>query len=267
MAVLIDPPAPPLPGPGLLSAAVGPLPLPVHAQADGLQYQLDSCGDVRLWPLDCEGDPPAKEFDPGPDVLASEAFMVYASLVCGAAGTTLEEAEGRVRRRLQLKEQYGVERAFWGGTTDVPGYLQSNTVETLPAQALPVDALSRLEQALADNYGLPGLIHVRPETATWLGHEGIVRWDASSQTLKTWAGNTVVVGSGYGNAGPDGTTPAAGAWMYATGRTIVWRDEVFVPRLRETFNQKTNEVYALAERAYALAVECYIGAINVGAGA
>lgn len=270
MAVLIEPPAPPLPHPGLLSAAVGPLPMPAHASVDGVQYILDSCGDIQLYPGACDLTPPTKTFEGSDGTLVAEPFVVIASSVCGTVGQSLSEVEGRVRRRLQLKEGWGVERAFWGGTTDVPGYLQSHAVTTLTATATGgvTAALSRLEQALADSYGLPGLIHVRPKMAAYLGNAGLIRLEGG--TAKTLRGNTVVFGDGYSGEGPAGEDAAADGtteWMYASGRVVVWRDsEAFVPPLRQVLDRTKNQQYALAERTYALGVECFIATTLVTVG-
>lgn len=271
MAVLIDPPAAPLPSPGLLTAAVGPLPLPVHAMADGgIQYVLDTCGTAQVVPVACDNPPDLSTYEGSDGVLVAEPFAVAASSECGRLGTSDAETEARVRRRLQLKEQWAVERAFWGGNAEVPGYLQSNTVDTL--DAVPTGgvtaAISVLEQALADNYGLPGLIHVRPRLAAYLGNAGQLRWDG--QTARTQRGNVVVIGDGYSGEGPGGEDPEADGsteWIYATGRVLVWREgEPFVPPVRTLFNRTNNQQRALAMRAYALGVECYMAAALVTVG-
>lgn len=269
MAVLIEPPAPPLPHPGLLSAAVGPLPMPAHGSSDGVQYVLDSCGDIQVYPAAC---PPTvqKTFEGSDGTLVANPFVVIASSVCGTVGQSIAEVEGRVRRRLQLKEGWGVERAFWGGNVNVPGYLQSNAVATLTATATGgvTAALSKLEQALADSYGLPGLIHARPKMASYMSNAGLIRWEGG--TAKTLRGNTIVFGDGYSGEGPAGEDPIADGsteWMYASGRVVIWRDsEAFVPPLRQVFDRTKNQQYALAERTYALGVECYIATTLVTVG-
>lgn len=270
MAVLIEPPAPPLPHPGLLTAAVGPLSMPAHGNFDGIEYRPDSCGgEVQLYPVDCPPDV-TKTFAPGDGLLEATPFVVINSSVCGTVGQTFGEVEGRLRRRFQLKEQWGVERAFWGGGADVPGYLQTNTVDTLdpvPTGGMTA-AVSVLDQALADNYGLPGLVHVRPRLAAWMANAGVLRWDG--QTVRTPRGNVVVFGDGYSGQGPAGEDPAADGtteWMYVTGRVVIWRDdEVFVPPLPQVLDRSTNQQYALAERTYAIGVECYLAAVLVTIG-
>lgn len=270
MAVLIDPPAPPLPPPGLLSAAVGPLPLPQHASLDGLQYVLDSCGNAEVQPAACGTDLNLAAFEASDGVLTASPFLVVASSECGKVGQSDAEVEGRVRRRLQLKEQYAVERAFWGGTVAVPGYLQSITVDSLAAVTTGgvTAGLSALEQALADNYGLPGLIHVRPRMAAWMSNAGLLRWEG--QVARTARGNVVVFGDGYSGEGPAGEDPALDGsteWMYATGRVLTWRDDVFVPPLAQVFSRSDNQQRALAFRTYAVGVECYAATALVTIGA
>lgn len=266
MALLIDPPAPPQPYSGLLAAAVGPLPMPAHAAGDGLQYVLDSCGSVQLYPAACDLTPPTKSFEGSDGTFVADPFVVIASSVCGTVGQSMAEVEGRVRRRLQLKEGWGVERAFWGGSATVPGYLQSHTVDTLDPVGTVTEGVSLLEQALADNYGLPGLLHARPRVAAYLGHAGQV--EHIGGVARTHRGSTLVFGDGYSGEGPAGEVVADGAeWMFATGRVLVWRDlETFVPPLRQTLDRALNQQYALAERTYILGVECYIAATLVTLG-
>lgn len=267
MPVLIDPPAPPLPPPGLLSAAVGPLPLPLHASMDGLQYVLDSCGTAQVLPVACGTNPDITNWEASDGVLSVTPFLVMATSECGKLGQSDAEVEARVRRRLQLNEQHAVERAFWGGTADLPGYLQSITVDELapvPTGGMTA-AVSVLEQALADNYGLPGLIHIRPRLAAWMAQAGQIRWDGG--VAKTQRGNLLVIGNGYSGEGPAGEDPTSTTeWIYATGRVLAWRDEVFVPPLRQVFNRSNNQQRALAMRNYALGVECYAAAVNVTIG-
>lgn len=271
MAVLIDPPAPPIPFAGLLGAAVGPLPMPAHATAssaagvEGIQYVMDSCGNAAILPIAC--GPLTRDYDQDPDGLfTATPFTVQAAIQCGAAGWTMDEIEARARRRLQLSEGKAVERAFWGGTEDVPGYLQSweGTAEVLPQTNEVARAISGLEQALADNYGLPGYIHAQPGMAAWLANTHLIHWEGS--TPKTPRGNTYVFGDGYSGQGPDGSTPDAGTgWIFATGRVITWRSsDVFVPPTAQVFERSTNRVTASAERDYMLGVECFVGAVLVG---
>lgn len=269
MAVLIDPPAPPQPPSGLLTAAVGPLPMPNHGSLDGIQYVLDSCGNAEVMLADCDTDINIATFEGTDGVLTADPFLVVATSECGKLGTSDAETEARVRRRLQLKEQRAVERAFWGGTVAVPGYLQSLGANLQTLAAVPTGgmtaAVSVLEQALADNYGLPGYIHIRPRLAAWMAQAGQLRWDG--QTARTQRGNFIVIGDGYSGEGPAGEDPvAASEWIYATGRVVVWRDEVFVPPLRQVFNRSNNQQRALALRTYALGVECYAAAVNVTIG-
>lgn len=265
MPVLIDPPAPPLPPNGLLTAAVGPLPMPAHATIDGLQYVLDTCGTADVLPIDCDEDLAVETWEASDGVLSVTPFAVIATSVCGKLGTSVAETEARVRRRLQLKEQWAVERAFWGGTADLPGYLQALGAVELPDAATVTAGLAALEQAIADDYGLPGLVHVRPLAVAYLADAGLLRYDGT--TLKTYRGNVVVVGDGYGGQGPGGEAVASGSeWMFATGRVVVWRDDVFVPPINQTFSRSNNQQQALALRTYMLGVECFAAAVNVTLG-
>jgi hypothetical protein len=83
--------------------------------------------------------------------------------------------------------------------------------------------------------------------------------------LKRTALNTpYVFGQGYNGTGPAGqAVTATTEWMYATGRVMVWASEVFVPPLRETLDRSLNQQMALAERVFAVAIECGVWAIQV----
>lgn len=263
MAVSVSQPGLPAPHAGLLEAAVGPLELDVHAQADGLTYELDSCGAAHLYPAQCDTTWPTKVYD-ACEVVTAKPFVVYASLEAGALGTDFAEREAQVRRRLQAVEPRSVERAFWGGDGNVPGVLQDIGATDLGPSTDAIDAFAKLEQALADNYGLQGLIHVRPAAVARLAAEGLLRRE-SNGALYTWRGNRVVVGEGYAGVGPAGEAPTPGGeWMFATGRVVIWRSlEAQVPPVEQALDRTTNQIRLTAERTYVIGVECYAAATLV----
>jgi len=51
--------------------------------------------------------------------------------------------------------------------------------------------------------------------------------------------------------------------MYASGRVMIWGSEVHVPPLRETLDRSLNQQMALAERVFAVSIECGVWAIQV----
>lgn len=264
--VLIEPPVPPVAQYGLLNAAVGPMPLPSHGIAGGVQYQADVCTDARLYQAVCDPTPQVKIFDGQDPLTTALPFVVYASLICGTAGYTLDELSARVQRRLAVKEQPAVESALWGvAGGDTPGYFQSGvTVTALPDAAGVTAALAALEQALATCYdGIPGIIHARPRVAAHMSDHTLLLKE--NGLIKTWRGNAVVFGDGYSGRDPAGALPGAATdeFLYATGRVLIWRSEdVFVPDPRQTLDRTTNHAQLIAERNYALAVECCLFVIK-----
>ena len=258
------PPAPPA-AYGLFSVAIGPTSLSEHGAGGGVQYQGDWCGDARLYPAPCDSTPPTKTFDPMDPVTTATPFKVYASLVCGTQTYTPEEMERRVRARLSAQEQAAAEAALWGADAgDPPGILQTLSSTTLADATNVVQGISLLEQQLATcNTGHPGIIHIRPRSAAYLADRHQLWKDGS--VWRTQRGNLVSIGDGYSGLGPADEAPTATTdWFFATGRVLVWRsDDVLVPDPRETINKSTNQYNLIAERDYAIAVECCVVAVEV----
>jgi hypothetical protein len=241
-------------------AASGAQSLTGHAIAGGYQYQNDTCGLPHIWPAACVTPPPANKVQDGADpIITASPFTAYGSLVCGTQGYTGDELEDRARKRLELKEQFAVEAAFWGlAAGDQPGYLQSHAVASAGiAVTNVVTALSRLEQALADCYGLIGMIHVKPKAAAYMARNCII-WKDGPLWRTFGVGNVVVFGDGYSGLGPAGEAdPAAGGWMYATGMVRLWReDDILIPPWEQTLDRTANQHHILAERNWAMSVEC-----------
>lgn len=270
MPIYQDAPAAPQPSPGLINAAIVK-DMPAHGAWDGIEYRPDACGDLHFYPTnwcDDEGAPieqAAKDFDDVAALVQSYPFMMYASSTCGLPGMPLTESEGRVRRLLLAKEQWGVERAFWGGSTEVPGYLQQLALTPIGTTTSVASAVRLLEQALADTYGLPGIVHARAGVAALFGEAHQLQNTPQGQIQRTWKGNQVVFGDGYGavdEAGDalDGTVET----LFITGRVTMWRaGEAFIPTPRQVFNRTTNQTYILAEREYAITHECAAFAVTV----
>ena len=270
-AMVIDPLGPPsLPDTGLIERATGPLPLPAHAKTSGAVYLADSCGEARLYPAPCQTPPyPAMVLDAGDGLVQAFVFNVYASQVCGTVGQSAAEAERRVRARLRAGEGRAVERAFWGATTAVEGFdsvvLQLNAgspgVTELADVANPVEAVSVLEQQMATVYGGVAMLHARPRMGAYLSSNHLV----SGRPLRTALGSDVVLGHGYAGTGTAGgeDPDATSEFMLATGRVILWRDEVWVSPPDQLINKATNQRGLYAVRTYAIAVECGAAIVQV----
>lgn len=254
---------------GLLANVSGPLEMPAHATFAGLEFVSDLCGEGHLYPGICDTTPPGKEWDtcdePGGCGLTSALpFWTYVTEVCAPVGRGMAEVERRIRRKLDLRRSWLVERAFWGDDASAPGYLQQLGATPIGAEgSLPV-ALGMLEQDAADNFGLPVLIHVRAGMAARLGAAGLLR--STSGPLITWKGNRVVIGDGFGGVDAAGDPLGAGVeQMWATGPVTVWEGAPVVPEPRQVLNRTTNQMYLLAEQPWLIAHECYAGVITVEA--
>lgn len=266
-AMVIDPLGLPALPDGLLEAATGPLDLPPHAFTSGASYYADSCGEARLYPQPCITPPyPAMTFDPGDGLVKVFSFEVYASYICGAQGVSFEEANRRVRARLQMGEARAVELAFWGPTTgDVPGVIQqihaAAATPILADAANVVEAVSLLEQQMVSVYGGKPMIHARPRMAAYLGSRGVL---ADKDHRYTHYGSRVVFGAGYLGNGPDGTAvDATSEFMVATGRVIIWRSGIWDSKEIQVLDKTTNQVGVLARRSYAIGVECGVTSVQV----
>lgn len=261
---LIDSPPPPPAPRGLFDACVGPAPFPVApAMGNGVEWVEESCGDGYLYPLTYPAPSGTKTFDPIGDTVNADPFAVYASQLYPPVGYTLPEIEARVLRRLALTEQRVVERRLWQGGGGVTGLFRAPTVTTLSAASCPAVAMAALEQALADAGVVGGLLHARVTMASQFAAGHLLERGGGGRPVTPY-GTTIVFGAGYDGTGPTGNAVSdTTEWVYATGRVHVYRDDPWVPPLGEVLNRSTNQLYALAERIYAVGVECGVWAIQV----
>ncbi len=275
MAALIPPglipaPTPPQRPPGLFDVALGPMPMPFpEAEGGGVQYVPDACeDDIFLYSITCPPVSGSKTFSGIEAAVSGAPFAVITSYTCGSIGWTFAEVEQRVRLRMQLREQRAVERRVWQGWNLSNG---QGTQAGLFANATNVgdtgcvtEAIAKLEQALADNGVVGGIIHARPYMAPHLGNGHLL--EPNGRGWKTHNGTPIVFGQGYDGSAPGGSPPTSGSAaeaMYATGRVLLWGGDTVVPPLQQTLNRDTNQQYALAERVFVAALECGAWYTNV----
>lgn len=240
---------------GLFDAASGPLDLPAHGEGGGVRFVPVACGDTYAYGINCysgETAAPEKPLDGDNAEVISGVFAVLSTLNCGAPGYTLDEYRTKVRRRLEGNEQPAVERAFWSGL-DFEGNsldIQSLTGEDVAVPAgydagLITDVVGALERyAYVDQgYGGAAYIHAPVEVAAFAAEAGLILPDGARKVT------------------PMGSIWAFGAYpsgqVIVTGQTTLWR----APEIQvyDAFNQTTNERLLVAERAYAVAFECFAG--------
>jgi hypothetical protein len=199
--------------------------------------------------------------------ISGAPFTVLTSYSCNAISFSFEEARQRVLTRMQIREQRGVERRLWQGQTaaglgQIPGLFRSAT--TLSPVSCPTDAVALLEQTLADNGVVGGIIHARPYMSAYFSNSHLI-YHGRGNLITTDRGTPIVYGDGYDGTGP-ANQPVSGSaeYIYATGRVLIWQDpEIFVPPPGEVLNRSTNELTLVAERVYAVAVECGIWGVQV----
>jgi len=262
-----DPPVLPQRPYGLFDVALGPMDFPVPgAVGGGVMYQPDACeDDVFLVAMNCPPITGTKSFSAIEAVVSGGPFTVMTSYTCGSIGYTFAEAERRVRARLSLREQRGVEKRLWQGSTGtlgtIPGLFASAT--TIGAAGCVTEAVEMLEQQLADAGTLDGIIHARPGMAAHFSSSHLYG-APQGRVKRTEYGTRISFGQGYAGTGPTGqAVDATTEWVYATGRVLIWGGEVFVPPAGQVLNRSTNQLSLVAERPFAVAVECGIWAVSV----
>lgn len=227
-------------------------------------------------------EPPSKSETASITIRGATPFTVFAEVDCSAPGFW-DRAEEFGADALAQSEQYQVERALWTGTAgsgtvvfphlaadtalvDAYGYtLQTAATQIIGGATLDVvEALGRLEGALADCYNGVGVIHVPRELNATFQNADLIIPDGTR--YRTANGNIVVFGSGYTGSSPSGATTDSLAWIYATGALFIYRGPVTVMRTRESFDRATNTVYAIAERTYLVGWDCCHIATNVTLG-
>lgn len=270
LMLIPTPPAPPRPY-GLFDVSLGPMPFPVPAaEGNGVEYVPDTCeDDVFLYQMNCPPVSGSKTFSGNESPVTGAPFAVVTSYTCGVIGYSFEEVEQKVRLRMQLREQRAVERRLWQGLAQgsalglggIPGLFQTAT--TLTAAACPTDAVAALEQALADNGVVGGIIHARPYMSAHLATNKLIE-RYNNRSVTTYRGTPVCFGEGYAGTGPAGQAVTSTVeYMYASGRIAIWQSDVQVPPPQQTLDRSLNQQMVLAERIYAVTVECGVWAIAV----
>lgn len=240
---------------GLFDAASGPLDLPDHGEGGGVRFVPD-CGRSLAYGVTCYetlGDAPVKPKDGDAAEIETGVFVALATLNCGAVGYTMPELQAKVRRRLEGAEQAAVEEALWTGL-DFQGNPLGilNLVEEAEAISLPgledlliTDVVGALERYAytEQQYGGVAYIHAPIEVAAHAAEAELIIADGNRKV--TPMGSVWVFG-----AYPSGD-------IIITGQTTVWRSPEI--QVYSSFENATNEVILVAERAYSVAFECFAG--------
>lgn len=267
---LIDGPEPLGKRYGLLSAASGPIDLDTHAKGGGYRYVPVTCGEAHTYAVDCSGGlvlGQTKEFDPDNAEVDTGAFVVYASMECGAVGYDSAEFRTKVERRLANGEQGAAEFALWAGLAadGTPLGIPNLVDDAVDISAADPGNLASVVSALEDfayreqGYGNVAYIHAPAGMAAWFSQNHLLWHD--SNLLKTDYGTVIIFGGGYPGTGPDGAAPpTGGAYLYVTGQVTVWRSaDVFTYPVDQTMDRTTNQHHLVSEREYAIGFDCFAG--------
>jgi hypothetical protein len=218
----------------------------------------------------------------------ADPFAVYGWLDCPPAGYSPDEWRALTTSALLNNEQAAVEATFWTGLTPAgPGslypHLAANTevvegvagvneqvlVQTAATVLVTgavdvVEAMGRLEGAMAGCYGGTPTVHVPRRSVAHMDAWGLVVRDGDR--LRSKAGSLVAAGLGYPGTGPDGQQPADPVvWWYATGAVKYWRGPVEYTGRNpaEWVGRATNDQVLIAERAWVLGWDCCHFAVPV----
>lgn len=218
-------------------------------------YNCLSTGSRAVWPCPTPGG--AKTFtSPGwPDGIR---FAVYGGVTCKGIGNSLEHEQSELAAAFAANESVGVEQALIHDLFTVPAATDITPAGGAVSTAV---ALGLLEGYAAAHYAGVPTIHAPRTIGTLLFRDQVIERVGNSFVSKQ--GSKIASGGGYQNPnnGPTGAAPAAGElWMYASGEVVIARGEVIS---QVSLDQGTNEVIALAERAYVAAVDCFTAAIKV----
>jgi hypothetical protein len=126
------------------------------------------------------------------------------------------------------------------------------------ASANVVEAVSKLEAAFYNTYGIPGVLHV-PYIASAYFMQAVQMYKDSAGIWRTPLGTAVSFGN-YAGFSAAGVAPAAGTTnIYITSPVFIWRAaeaDVFYTPFEAALNRATNQVNGYREREYVVAFEC-----------
>lgn len=270
----------------LVDAVDGPHPYAGH-QKLGLMFTPDPCTLPLETTTACvSGIGAAKQATGSIPNRAADSFAVYTWLDCSLVGTGETELRRRTEAAHNNNVQYVVERTFWtGGSFATSPHLAEDApiTETVGGSTVNlqtaasvlvtgavdvVEAIGRLEQAMADCYGGTPFIHVPRGVTAHLAANHLLR-DTGGRFLTTVNGSIVVPAPGYPGTSPAGVAPAAGTtWLYATGSVKMWQSDLMwqAHDARELLNRTLNDTVLIVEQRFTLAWDCCHFAIPVSLG-
>lgn len=201
----------------------------------GVEWDSQGCEPLQAR-IHADDDPIEKTLEARPEHETADPFTLYGDFACSAITYTPAEAEDFAADRLQLREGFGLETAFWA----ILGDTEPETIADIPTA----------EDWIAESYGSQGLIHMSRSEALRQIKEGYL--EVSSSILRTKLGTQVVAGGGYGEG------------IYVTSGLSGYQSEIFTSSNNpaDLYDVRKNDLYAVAERTYTIMRECAVGRIE-----
>ena len=213
--------------------------------------------------------PNAKDFDQSLNWVDGFRFAAYGGVTCKAIGMDMAEQKAAVAKAFATGESAAVEAALMeirfaestGADPQFPGTWAAPADITPSGGAVtPKVGIALLEEYAGNLYTGAPTLHVPISIASLiLGVDGAA---FEGNILRTKFGSKMAAGAGYSaNLGPTGVAGDPGErWLYATGEVVYSRSADLSV---QSMDYSTNEVFAMAERAYLVAVDCFTAAIRV----
>lgn len=202
----------------------------------GITWTPEECADANDGGTFAACNAPSFTFDGIAEAVEYVPIGIYTGVQCSQLGRGAINVEDRAKRKLAAIESRLIEKELWTGTQakaltpDLPNpYLASSAATSLNAGSSmpPIEAMAKLEQALADCSSGRSMIHATPETVVYWVAAGVVRREGN--LLLTALDTIVVPGQGYPGTSPAAASPAAGTdWAYGTGIVQLRRGPVEV---------------------------------------
>ncbi len=185
-----------------------------------------------------------KDEGEGTDVARFGGFTAYLPISCTTRGVGDDTRfRNRAIRAFEAKESYAIELELGRDYAGIgnPHLTQGGITPLSAAAVKPSEGLARIENSIAAETAVMGLIHADPATVSAWSREFLVFHEGGK--LVTTNGTEVVSGAGYVGIHP--SDKAAGtatqSWVFATGPVQVQHGAVFVNP--ETIAEATDRAY------------------------
>jgi hypothetical protein len=237
--------------------------------AAGFDLILEGCEDTRVYAVCPDEGADPKEYTAVGDTEPYNPYILYATDKC-STWPAQREFYDRAQRKLETGESTALEEQLWTGIVDSvntnnPSLASTADVITTEV-ALPHEALAMLDQAIGECSATQGMIHIRPQTLTFLVQNSVVRREGN--VYLSPMDNIVVPGRGYPGTGPSGQAVAATEWMYGHPGIVQVRRGPIIrlgeDKIADQVDRYVNDRLVIVERVAHVALDpaCCVYAIE-----